>query len=142
MPEQTILPVLSVIAVTFKGDDCLKRAIASPSAQTERDFEVFVVDKASADGSMDVLFEAAMGFPVTLMPQTAEGFSACRASAILGRGLFCGLFPGRLGGTWRGIWARLKTLGPFITGRGWLTKRRHVSIRHLTYPMCWPARAT
>lgn len=77
MPEDVATPRFSVIIVNYNGGDYLKGAIASLAAQTVRDFEVFVVDNASSDGSMDFLFEAAPHFPVNLMPQTENlGFAA------------------------------------------------------------------
>ncbi len=67
----------SVIIVNYNGGDYLKGAIDSLSQQTVRDFEVFVVDNASRDGSMDFLFETAPHFPIELMPQTENlGFAA------------------------------------------------------------------
>ncbi|MEL7231051.1 MAG: glycosyltransferase family 2 protein [Pseudomonadota bacterium] len=77
MREDARPPRFSVIIVNYNGGDYLKGAIASLTAQTIRDFEVFVVDNASSDGSMDFLFEAAPHFPVNLLPQTENlGFAA------------------------------------------------------------------
>ena len=45
----------SVIIVNFNGGEYLAEALASLSRQTVRDFEVFVVDNASSDGSMENL---------------------------------------------------------------------------------------
>ena len=77
MREDAHSPRFSVIIANFNGGDYLKGAIASLSAQTVRDFEVFVVDNASTDGSMDFLFETAPHFPINLLPQTRNiGFAA------------------------------------------------------------------
>ena len=48
----------SVIIVNYNGGDYLKGALASLARQTVRDFEVFLVDNASLDGSMSDLGEA------------------------------------------------------------------------------------
>ena len=45
----------SVIIVNHNGGDYLAGALASLARQTVSDFEVFVVDSASTDGSMDRL---------------------------------------------------------------------------------------
>ncbi len=45
-------PTYSVIIANFNGADYLSGALASLAAQTERNFEIFVVDNASSDDSM------------------------------------------------------------------------------------------
>ena len=67
----------SIIITNYNGGAYLKGAIDSLARQTVRDFEVFVVDNASTDGSMDFLFDCAPHFPVELLPQTKNlGFAA------------------------------------------------------------------
>lgn len=48
----------SVIIVNYNGGDYLREALASLAAQTVDDFEVFLVDNASTDGSMERLGDA------------------------------------------------------------------------------------
>lgn len=48
----------SVIIVNYNGGDYLRGALASLAAQTVDDFEVFLVDNASRDGSMERLGDA------------------------------------------------------------------------------------
>jgi len=65
----------SVIIVNHNGGQYLAGALASLARQTVRDFEVFVVDNASTDGSMDALGDE---LPETLhlRPQTINlGFA-------------------------------------------------------------------
>ncbi|RIJ32329.1 glycosyltransferase family 2 protein [Henriciella mobilis] len=46
-------PFFSVIIVNYNGGSCLQRALDSLAAQTFSDFELLLVDNASADGSID-----------------------------------------------------------------------------------------
>ena len=49
------LPKFSVIIVNFNGGEYVQNALNSLSRQSERDFEVILVDNASEDGSVDAL---------------------------------------------------------------------------------------
>ena len=53
--SQREVPLFSIIIVNCNGGDYIRRALASLAAQDFRDFEVFLVDNASSDGSMDNL---------------------------------------------------------------------------------------
>jgi GT2 family glycosyltransferase len=69
-------PHFSVIIVNYNGGDYLKGALASLAAQTRQDFEVFLVDNASTDGSMERLGDK-LPEHLHLMPQTENlGFAA------------------------------------------------------------------
>lgn len=69
-------PHFSVIIVNYNGGDYLKGALASLAAQTRQDFEVFLVDNASSDGSMEKLGDT-LPKHLHLLPQTTNlGFAA------------------------------------------------------------------
>lgn len=69
-------PFFSVIIVNYNGGAYLQGAIDSLTRQSFSDFEVFVVDNASTDGSMDGLDTAHSKQPVHLMPQSRNtGFA-------------------------------------------------------------------
>ncbi|WP_018998416.1 glycosyltransferase family 2 protein [Hirschia maritima] len=68
-------PVFSVIIVNFNGGDYLQGAVDSLKKQTFQDFELFVVDNASTDGSMEKLDISGLS-NVQLMPETENhGFA-------------------------------------------------------------------
>ncbi len=70
------LPTFSVVIVNYNGGDFLANALASLKRQTFTDFEVLLVDNASADGSVDDI--DATGLPgFQLLKQEANlGFAA------------------------------------------------------------------
>ncbi|MCI4645868.1 MAG: glycosyltransferase family 2 protein [Hyphomonadaceae bacterium] len=49
------LPFFSVVIVNYNGGSYLQGAVDSLKAQTDQDFELFVVDNASSDGSAETL---------------------------------------------------------------------------------------
>lgn len=53
-PSQ-ILPKASVIIVNYNGGEWLARCVASVAAQSVDNFEAFIVDNGSTDGSLDTL---------------------------------------------------------------------------------------
>lgn len=55
MSEQESAPFFSVVIVNFNGGDYLQGAVDSLKRQTRQDFELFVVDNASSDASMETL---------------------------------------------------------------------------------------
>ncbi len=55
MSEQENAPFFSVVIVNFNGGDYLQGAVDSLKRQTRQDFELFVVDNASSDTSMEAL---------------------------------------------------------------------------------------
>jgi len=66
----------SVIIVNYNGGDYLAGALASLARQTVSDFEVFVVDNASSDGSMNQLGDE-LPDALHLFPQEENlGFAA------------------------------------------------------------------
>ena len=66
----------SVIIVNYNGGEYLKGALASLAAQTQQDFEVFLVDNDSSDGSMAQLGDT-LPERLHLRPQTTNlGFAA------------------------------------------------------------------
>ena len=105
----------SIVIVNYNGGAYLKRAIDSLAKQTVRDFEVFVVDNASTDGSMDFLFDSAPHFPIELLPQTENlGFAAANNLAAK-----------RAKGDW------LVLLNPDAEAApDWLEKLYHATQRH------------
>lgn len=67
--------VFSVIIVNFNGGEYLQGAVDSLKKQTFQDFELFVVDNASSDGSMEKLDISGLS-NVQLMPETENyGFA-------------------------------------------------------------------
>ena len=48
-------PASSVVIVTYNGAAFVRRLLDSLRAQTEKNFEVIVVDNASSDGTPDIV---------------------------------------------------------------------------------------
>jgi N-acetylglucosaminyl-diphospho-decaprenol L-rhamnosyltransferase len=69
-------PRFSVIIVNYNGGDYLKGALASLAAQTRQDFEVFLLDNASSDGSMGQLGEQLPKHLHLLLQDENLGFAA------------------------------------------------------------------
>ncbi|WP_382168956.1 glycosyltransferase family 2 protein [Hirschia litorea] len=68
-------PTFSVVIVNFNGGDYLQAAVNSLVQQSYKDFELFVVDNASSDGSMERLDTSGIE-RVHLMPEeTNHGFA-------------------------------------------------------------------
>ncbi len=75
MSEQKKAPFFSVVIVNFNGGDYLQGAVNSLKCQTFQDFELFVVDNASSDTSMETLDVSGLG-RVHLMPEAENhGFA-------------------------------------------------------------------
>ncbi len=75
MQEQVISPFFSVIIVNFNGGDYLQGAVDSLKRQNFQDFELFVVDNASSDTSMETLDVTGLD-RVHLMPEAENhGFA-------------------------------------------------------------------
>ena len=73
--ESTDKPFFSVIIVNFNGCDYLQGAVDSLKNQTVQDFELFVVDNASSDESMEQLDVSGVS-NVHLMPEAENhGFA-------------------------------------------------------------------
>ncbi|MEE9381331.1 MAG: glycosyltransferase family 2 protein [Hyphomonadaceae bacterium] len=62
------MPMFSVIIVNYNGGDYIQRALDSLARQTCQDFEVFLIDNASTDGSIDNLETGSLP-AFKLMPQ-------------------------------------------------------------------------
>ncbi|WP_273184642.1 glycosyltransferase family 2 protein [Hyphomonas adhaerens] len=65
----------SVIIVNFNGGDYLQKAIDSLAGQTNRQFEVIVLDNNSADGSMDGLDTSGLPHVQILRESENHGFA-------------------------------------------------------------------
>lgn len=83
-------PEITVVVVSYNAGDYLRGCLASLAAQTFRDFETFLVDNASRDGSLALLdepeFVAPPGFAV-LRQNDNLGFAAANnIGARAGRG--------------------------------------------------------
>ncbi len=73
--ESAIVPTFSVIIVNFNGGEYLQAAVDSLKRQSFRNFELFVVDNASTDGSMERLDSTGLE-RVHLMPEAENhGFA-------------------------------------------------------------------
>ncbi|MDZ7362471.1 MAG: glycosyltransferase [candidate division KSB1 bacterium] len=75
-----VAPLVSVIIPTFNRADFLREAIDSVLAQTEKDFELIVVDDGSTDHTKEML--AAYGEPIHYLFQPNAGASAARNRGI------------------------------------------------------------
>jgi glycosyltransferase involved in cell wall biosynthesis len=75
-----VAPLVSVIIPTFNRADFLREAIDSVLAQTEKDFELIVVDDGSTDQTKEML--AAYGERILYLFQTNAGASAARNLGI------------------------------------------------------------
>jgi glycosyltransferase involved in cell wall biosynthesis len=65
-------PRLSVIVLTWNEQANIRQCLQSLARQRERDFEVLVVDAASTDRTVDLVEQAAKGFPVPLRLHVAS----------------------------------------------------------------------
>lgn len=75
------MPKFSILIVNYNGGDYVQGALASLARQSFRDFEVFLVDNGSTDGSVDDLDTANLP-AFTLMRQTENlGFAAANNRA-------------------------------------------------------------
>jgi len=73
--QATDAQFFSVVIVNFNGGEYLQGAVDSLKKQTFQDFELFVVDNASSDGSMEKLDISGLS-NVQLMPETENhGFA-------------------------------------------------------------------
>ena len=70
------MPAISVLIVNYNGEAYLQAALDSLKAQTFRNFEVIVVDNASADGSADNLSMQELPEFHLLQQETNLGFAA------------------------------------------------------------------
>lgn len=68
--------LFSVVIPVYNRKDLLKDTLHSVFAQTDRDFEVLVIDDGSTDGSVD--FIASFPEPITLLRQQNKGPGAAR----------------------------------------------------------------
>jgi len=69
------IPKASIIIVNYNAAEWLERCIASVQAQTEQDFECFIVDNGSTDGSMGTLPELDDRFKIMELGENT-GFAA------------------------------------------------------------------
>ncbi len=70
------MTMLSVIIVNYNSGERLSRCLAQLGRQTYRDFEIIVIDNASADGSLAAAMEAAPLTPRTIDAGSNLGFAA------------------------------------------------------------------
>lgn len=70
MPS-AVSPKVTVLLPTMNSERFLRETLASLSAQTYRDFELFVVDSGSRDGTLDILRES-WGFPVRVLDASGK----------------------------------------------------------------------
>jgi len=68
----------SVIVPTFQRRETVLRTVSVLDRQSERDFEVIVVDDGSGDGSAAALRELRVDFPLTVLEQPNRGAAAAR----------------------------------------------------------------
>lgn len=73
-------PLFSVIIVNFNGGPMVQKALHSLGAQTLRDFEVFLVDNASSDHSIDAL--EISGLPAFTLMAEAHNHGFARANNL------------------------------------------------------------
>ncbi len=69
------VPEISIIIVNYNGGQWLARSIASVAAQTLKNFECFIVDNGSTDGSLDTLSKLDTRFNI-IKSETNLGFAA------------------------------------------------------------------
>lgn len=74
------MPKVSVITAAYNHVKFVRQMIESVQAQTFRDFEHFVVDDGSTDGTADVL--KSFGDKITYIRQESRGAQAARNTAI------------------------------------------------------------
>ncbi|MFN4768402.1 MAG: glycosyltransferase family 2 protein [Candidatus Kapaibacterium sp.] len=84
------VPFFSVICCTYNRCALLPRALASLQAQTEKDWELIVVDDGSTDGTLALLQEHARLNPrIRILHHANRGVGASRNAGILAA---CGVF--------------------------------------------------
>lgn len=69
------IPSVSVIIVNYNAGEWLARCVASVAAQTHADFECFIVDNGSTDGSLETLPKLDARFTILRMGENL-GFAA------------------------------------------------------------------
>lgn len=85
-------PFFSVIIVNYNGGDYLQAAVDSLKAQTLKDFELIVIDNASADNSVDALDLSGLPRAVLIRNENNAGFAiANNQAAKLARGQWLAL---------------------------------------------------
>jgi GT2 family glycosyltransferase/peptidoglycan/xylan/chitin deacetylase (PgdA/CDA1 family) len=72
----------SVVIPTFRRRDRVLHNVAALAGQTERDFEVIVVDDGSGDGTPGALRELQVPFPLTVIEQENLGAGAARNAGV------------------------------------------------------------
>lgn len=83
MSAQESAPFFSVVIVNYNGGEYLQGAVDSLRRQTRQDFELFVVDNASSDTSMDALDVSGIQ-SVYLLPE-AENHGFAKGNNIAAR---------------------------------------------------------
>ncbi|MFM8472943.1 MAG: glycosyltransferase family 2 protein [Candidatus Kapaibacterium sp.] len=84
------VPFFSIILCTYNRAHLLPRAIASVHAQTERDWELVVVDDGSDDATAELIRDASVGNPrIRYLRHSNRGVGASRNAGILAA---CGVF--------------------------------------------------
>jgi len=85
------MPLVSIVIPAYNIRDDLPRAVASICAQTLTDFELFLVDDGSTDGTAQVVDDLAAGDPrIIAMHQPNGGAPAARNAAIVrATGTYC-----------------------------------------------------
>jgi GT2 family glycosyltransferase/peptidoglycan/xylan/chitin deacetylase (PgdA/CDA1 family) len=86
LPAQTTLesrqpvipPRVSVIIPTFQRRQTVLRTVGALDRQTDRDFEVIVVDDGSTDGTAEALQALTTSFPLTVIRQANRGAAHAR----------------------------------------------------------------
>jgi glycosyltransferase involved in cell wall biosynthesis len=72
----------SVIVPTFQRRDTVLRTVSALEQQSERDFEVIVVDDGSSDGSAEALRTLDVSFPLRVIEQPNQGAAAARNAGV------------------------------------------------------------
>ncbi len=86
------VPEFSIVIVNYNGGDFIQQALDSLAAQTRQDFEVFLVDNASTDGSIDGLDTSALPSFRLMAEPVNHGFAAANnmaAQQATGKWLVC-----------------------------------------------------
>ena len=78
------MPLLSIIVPIYNGEDYVEPLLQSMDRQTDKDFELIVVDDGSTDGTLQRLYRMAgkMSYPIRIEHIAPSGVSAARNYGI------------------------------------------------------------
>lgn len=85
------MPLLSIVVPIYNGEQYVEPLLETFNRQTEKDFEVILVDDGSTDGTLDKLYAeaASMSYPIRIESIKPSGVSAARNRGIeLARGKY------------------------------------------------------